>query len=49
MANELGYETVLYGTSDAIERLGINVEGYHPYLRLSFGMSNGNIDLIQYR
>ena len=33
----------------AIERLGINVEGYHPYLRLSFGMSDGNIDLIQYR
>ena len=31
------------------ERLGINVEGYHPYLRLQFGINAGNIDLIQYR
>jgi hypothetical protein len=29
MANELGYETVLYGTSDAIERLGIYVTEVH--------------------
>ena len=31
------------------ERLGIDVEGYHPYIRLEFGISHGNIDLIQYR
>ena len=31
------------------ERLGINVEGYHPYIRLSFEISNGEIDLITYR
>jgi len=30
MANELGYETVLYGTSDAIERLGMYVNELHP-------------------
>ena len=30
MANELGYETVLYGTSDAIERLGMYVSELHP-------------------
>ena len=30
-------------------RLGINVEGYHPYLRLEFGITDGNIDLITYR
>lgn len=29
MANELGYETVLYGTSDAIERLGMYVNKVH--------------------
>jgi len=29
MANDLGYETVLYGTSDAIERLGIYVTEVH--------------------
>lgn len=33
----------------SFDRLGINVEGYHPYLRLSFGISDGKIDLIQYR
>lgn len=31
------------------QRLGINVEGYHPYLRLAFGIDSGNVDLIQYR
>jgi hypothetical protein len=31
------------------ERLGINVEGYHPYIRLELGINGGNIDLIQYR
>jgi hypothetical protein len=30
-------------------RLGINVEGFHPYIRLEFDISAGNIDLIQYR
>ena len=30
-------------------RLGINVEGYHPYLRLELGITDGNIDLITYR
>ena len=33
----------------SFDRLGINVEGYHPYLRIAFAISNGNIDLIQYR
>jgi hypothetical protein len=31
------------------ERLGINVEGYHPYIRLELGINGGNVDLIQYR
>ena len=31
------------------ERLGINVEGYHPYLRLELQINGGNVDLIQYR
>ena len=31
------------------ERVGINVEGYHPYIRLEFEIDQGNIDLIQYR
>jgi hypothetical protein len=35
--------------SSSTERLGINVEGYHPYLRLSLEITNGNIDLITYR
>ena len=30
-------------------RLGINVEGYHPYIRLEFSISHGNIDQILYR
>lgn len=30
-------------------RVGINVEGYHPLLRLEFGISNGTIDFITYR
>jgi hypothetical protein len=33
----------------ATERLGINVQGFHPYLRLELQISNGNVDLIQYR
>jgi len=35
--------------TNSTERLGINVEGYHPYIRLELGINNGNIDLIQYR
>jgi hypothetical protein len=35
--------------TNSTERLGINVEGYHPYLRLGFDINNGNIDLITYR
>lgn len=31
------------------ERFGINVEGFHPYIRLEFGINNGNINLIKYR
>jgi hypothetical protein len=30
-------------------RFGINVEGYHPYVRLVFDKVSGNVDLIQYR
>jgi len=33
----------------ATRRLGINVAGYHPYLRIELAISNGNVDLIQYR
>jgi len=35
--------------TDSVERLGINVAGYHPYIRLQLDISNGNIDLITYR
>ena len=35
--------------TDRTERLGINVEGYHPLLRLELDINNGNIDLITYR
>ena len=31
------------------ERIGINVEGYHPYMRLSLEIIEGNVDLITYR
>jgi hypothetical protein len=31
------------------ERLGINVEGYHPYIRLQFGINSGNVEQILYR
>jgi hypothetical protein len=34
---------------DESVRRGINVQGYHPYIRLEFGISQGNIDLITYR
>ena len=35
--------------NDSTERIGINVEGYHPYLRLVFGIESGNVEQIQYR
>jgi hypothetical protein len=35
--------------TNSSERLGFNVEGYHPYLRLSVQIDSGNVDLIQYR
>lgn len=35
--------------TNSTERLGFNVEGYHPYLRLSVQINSGNVDLIQYR
>jgi hypothetical protein len=35
--------------AQSTEKIGINVEGYHPYLRLSFGINSGNVDSIQYR
>jgi hypothetical protein len=34
---------------DSTERVGINVEGYHPYLRLGLEIIEGNVDLIIYR
>lgn len=33
----------------SVDRVGINVEGYHPYLRLQFGINSGKIDNITYR
>ena len=35
--------------SSSTERLGINVVGFHPFIRLEFGIDAGNVDLIQYR
>jgi len=35
--------------SSNTSRRAINVEGFHPYIRLEFQISQGNIDLIQYR
>jgi hypothetical protein len=35
--------------NNANSRTGINVQGFHPYVRLQFGIGNGNIDLITYR
>ena len=40
-------ESIHFDNSD--ERVGISVEGYHPYLRLSLDITDGNIDLITYR
>ena len=35
--------------NNSSERLGINVQGFHPYIRLELGIDAGNVDLIQYR
>ena len=35
--------------ANSTTRFGINVEGYHPYVRLVFDKTAGNISLIQYR
>jgi hypothetical protein len=35
--------------SGSTERLGINVEGFHPYIRLAFLKNSGNVDLVTYR
>lgn len=35
--------------TNTFSRFGINVEGFHPYIRLAFGVSNGNISAITYR
>jgi hypothetical protein len=35
--------------TDSIDRIGFNVSGYHPYLRLSFVVSSGDFGFIKYR
>ncbi len=35
--------------ANSTQRLGINVEGFHPYIRLSFLQNNGNVAAIVYR
>lgn len=35
--------------SGTTERLGINVVGFHPFIRLEFGIDAGNVDLILHR
>ena len=35
--------------ASSTERLGFNVQGYHPYLRLQVQINDGAVDLIQYR
>lgn len=35
--------------TNSSKRLGIDVQGYHPYLRLSFGIDSGNVEDIVYR
>jgi hypothetical protein len=35
--------------TDSVTRQAINVEGYHPYLRIEFEITGGNIDQILYR
>jgi hypothetical protein len=35
--------------TNSTERLGINVEGYHPYIRLELQFAQGELSLITYR
>lgn len=35
--------------NQSTEHFAINIEGYHPYLRLEFGINTGNVDQIIYR
>jgi hypothetical protein len=35
--------------TDSTTRLGINVEGFHPYIRLQFDVTSGNVETITYR
>ena len=35
--------------ADSSRRTAINVEGFHPYLRLSLDITDGNVDVITYR
>jgi hypothetical protein len=35
--------------TNSTERLGINVAGYHPYIRLELNFSNGELAEILYR
>jgi len=35
--------------TDSTERLGINVEGYHPYIRLELNFAKGELAAITYR
>ena len=35
--------------ADSTERVGINVEGYHPYIRLGLNFSQGELAAIAYR
>lgn len=35
--------------ANSTQRIGINVEGYHPYVRLELDINGGNIALITYR
>jgi len=35
--------------ANSTQRIGINVEGYHPYIRLELDINGGNIAFISYR
>jgi hypothetical protein len=35
--------------ASATKRRGINISGYHPYIRLELDITGGNVDLITYR
>jgi hypothetical protein len=53
---DVSFENLENGTTvdslhfvEATERRAINVSGFHPYIRLEFDITDGNIDLITYR